>query len=95
MRVKAGKEQAARDAFIAVVNGSQAEPGCVAYSFTSDVADPALTHVLEMWEDEAALHAHFGREPFQTFMAVSGDLIDPVGAAAYQGDLAPYALALG
>lgn len=35
------------------------EPGCLAYVFTSDPCEDRRVHVYELWEDEAALSAHF------------------------------------
>ncbi len=95
LRVKPGKEEEARAAFVDTMAGSQAEPGCAAYTFTADVADPGLIHVLEIWDSEAALQAHFTGEPFRNFLAVSGELIEPVSAAGWQGNLEPYELAFG
>ncbi len=34
------------------------EDGCVTYTFTQDLDDPALFHVFEYWESAAALAAH-------------------------------------
>ena len=43
----------------AMLAGSRAEDGCVAYSYAVDVQDPGLVRVFEVWRDEAALEAHF------------------------------------
>lgn len=92
MRIKSGQSGPARAAFAETMAGSRQEPGCVEYSFTQDLADPDLIHVVELWESEAALGAHFQAPAFTTFMARAGELIDPVGMSALSGDLEPYAL---
>jgi quinol monooxygenase YgiN len=38
---------------------SQAETGCLAYSYAEDLTDPGLIHVIECWVDDAALSTHF------------------------------------
>ena len=90
MRIKAGQESAARAAFAEVMDGSRAEPGCVEYSFTQDIRDAALIHVVEIWNSEAELMAHFQAPAFNTFMGCAGELVDPVGVDALAGDLQPY-----
>jgi quinol monooxygenase YgiN len=42
----------------AVLGASQAEDGCLVYSFAEDVQDPGLIRVFEAWRDRAALDAH-------------------------------------
>jgi quinol monooxygenase YgiN len=48
--------------------------------------------VLEIWEDEPSLFAHFGGDAFKGFMAKAGDVVDPMGFHALKGDLDAYAL---
>ena len=43
----------------AVIAATLAEPGCHAYSYAEDVADPGLFRVTEMWDSREALSAHF------------------------------------
>ncbi len=40
------------------IEAALAQPGCVAYAWTSDPHDPARVHVFEEWSDSAALAAH-------------------------------------
>ena len=49
----------ARPLMRAVIAATLAEPGCRAYSYAEDVAEPGLIHVFEVWRDQAALEAHF------------------------------------
>ena len=66
------------DAAKAVMTGSRAEPGCRAYQFTTDLADPSRFAVFEEWESAEALNAHYGTAHFGTFTAVIAELIDTV-----------------
>lgn len=50
---------AARPLMRAVLAATLAEPGCRAYSYAEDVAEPGLFRVTELWETRAALSAHF------------------------------------
>ena len=49
----------ARPLMRAVVAATLAESGCRAYSYAEDVAEPGLFRVTELWDDRAALSAHF------------------------------------
>jgi quinol monooxygenase YgiN len=43
----------------AVIGATLAEPGCRAYSYAEDVAEPGLFRVNELWDSREALAAHF------------------------------------
>ncbi len=43
----------------AVIEATLAEPGCRAYSYAEDVAEPGLFRVMEQWDSREALSAHF------------------------------------
>jgi quinol monooxygenase YgiN len=49
----------ARPLMRAVIAATLAEPGCRAYSYAEDVAEPGLFRVMEQWDSRAALAAHF------------------------------------
>ncbi|MGB5758683.1 MAG: putative quinol monooxygenase [Acidimicrobiales bacterium] len=57
-----------------MVAATRAEPGCRAYSFSPDVDDPGLVHLYELWEDQAALDAHFVSEHMATWRQASAGL---------------------
>ena len=42
-----------------VIAATLLEPGCNAYSYAADVAEPGLFRVMELWDDRAALETHF------------------------------------
>jgi quinol monooxygenase YgiN len=43
----------------AVIAATLAEPGCRAYAYAEDVAEPGLFRVTELWDSREALSAHF------------------------------------
>ena len=43
----------------AMMAGSRAEAGCIAYGYAQDLQTPGLMHVFEEWADQAAIDAHF------------------------------------
>ena len=49
----------ARSLMRAVIEATLAEPGCRAYSYAEDVAEPGLFRVMEQWDSREALSAHF------------------------------------
>ena len=49
----------ARPLMRAVIEATLAEPGCRAYSYAEDVAEPGRFRVTELWDNRAALSAHF------------------------------------
>ena len=73
-QVGEGALEAARPAIAAMVAASNAEEGCIAYSFTQDVLQPGTLHIVEKWQDEAALAAHFATPHMAAFRAAVGGL---------------------
>ena len=59
VRVPPGNLAAAKPHMAAMVAGSRAEAGCIAYGYAEDVLEPGLIHVFEEWRDQAAIDAHF------------------------------------
>lgn len=49
------------------------EPGCLAYCFAADPCDPQRVQVYELWEDQAALAAHFEHPNYHGMLAKLGD----------------------
>ena len=60
------REEATRAA-LAMACATQGEPGCVAYRFSADLADPNTFLVFEEWESEDALARHFQSEHMRVF----------------------------
>ena len=57
----------ARPLMRAVIEATLAEPGCRAYSYAEDVAEPGLVRVMELWDSRDALSAHFGAPHMQAW----------------------------
>ena len=53
-----------------VIAASLAEPGCRAYSYAEDVAEPGLFRVHEEWDSLEALKAHFATSHMGEWQAV-------------------------
>ncbi|MEP3050011.1 MAG: putative quinol monooxygenase [Erythrobacter sp.] len=64
-----GAVDGARSAIDTMVAASRAEAGCIDYSFTTDILDPGTMHIVEKWQDEAALVAHFQTPHMAEFQA--------------------------
>ncbi len=46
-------------AAIEMMKATRAEPGCIDYALTWDLVEEGVIRVIEQWEDQAALDAHF------------------------------------
>jgi quinol monooxygenase YgiN len=68
-QVGADAMAAATAAIADMVAASNAEDGCIAYAFTQDVLQPGTIHIVEKWQDEAALAAHFATPHMAAFGA--------------------------
>lgn len=66
---KLAPESQAKCVEIAAVmaKASQAEDGCHAYSFYTDVEDENTLRIFEIWESDEALAAHFKSAHMRTF----------------------------
>jgi len=59
-------------------------PGCLAYHYAVDLADPDLLHVVETWQDEAAIDTHMA--DMTTLMeALAGARMLSLTVKAYDG----------
>jgi len=65
---------AAKAAIADMVAASNAESGCIAYAFTQDVLQPTILHIVEKWQDEAALAEHFATPHMAAFGAAIAGL---------------------
>ena len=64
-----------------LVEKSQGEPGCVAYTLNRSLSDPRVHTMLEVWKDQAAIDAHNASEHFTRIVPQLGALVevaDPV-----------------
>jgi len=73
-QVGEGAMEPAMAAIADMVAASNAEEGCIAYAFTQDVLQPQVLHIVEKWQDEAALAAHFATPHMAAFGAAIAGL---------------------
>jgi quinol monooxygenase YgiN len=86
-KVGAGALDAARAAIAEMVAASNAEAGCIAYAFTQDLGDPSILHIVEKWQDDAALKAHFATPHMAAFgAAIAGLDVQIIEARKFQTD---------
>jgi quinol monooxygenase YgiN len=57
-RARNGMTAEMKTAMEAVLTASQAEDGCIVYTYAVDVQDPTIIRVFEIWRDAEALAAH-------------------------------------
>lgn len=69
-----GAMEPAMAAIAEMVAASNAEEGCIAYAFTQDLLQPGVIHIVEKWQDEAALAAHFATPHMAAFGAAIAGL---------------------
>ncbi len=78
---------AARAAIADMVAASNAEDGCIAYAFTEDMLQPGVIHIVEKWQDEAALAAHFATPHMAAFgAAIAGLDFEVIEAVKFHAD---------
>ena len=67
-----------RDAVLAavapMVAATRAEAGCQAYAFSPDPDDRGLIRLFELWDDQAALDAHFASDHMAAWQSRSAEL---------------------
>lgn len=59
----------------AVASSTRAEEGCLFYAATMEKTRPGNMLVVERWQDQEALTAHFGRQETVTFLKKWGGRI--------------------
>lgn len=86
-KLGAGSLAAARAAIADMVAASKAEDGCIAYAFTEDMLQPGVIHIVEKWQDEAALAAHFATPHMAAFgAAIAGLDFEVIEAVKFHAD---------
>ncbi len=77
-----------RQAAVTMMRATKAaEPGCLEYAFSVDLAEPDLLRLVERWRDEAALTAHFATPHMAAFgPAIAEAKITAMLVKSYAGD---------
>jgi quinol monooxygenase YgiN len=74
-RAKPGKEQALRDALLAVRGPTLKEKGCINYDLHVSPDDPGLLVFHENWDCKDDLDAHLASAHIDAFRAIAPDLL--------------------
>ena len=61
--------QAAADLMLAMMNATIKEQGCQHYAYSRDLSNPNRFQLSELWQDDAALQAHFHTDHMATYRA--------------------------
>ena len=68
------KKDEATAAAVEMMHETRAEAGNIEYAFTWDLVEDGVLRVIEQWEDQAALDAHFKAPHMATFTGKMGGL---------------------
>ena len=68
------KKEEATAAAIEMMTATRAEAGNIEYAFTWDLIEEGVLRVIEQWEDQAALDAHFQAPHMGAFTGKMGGL---------------------
>lgn len=68
------RKKEAEAAALEIMRETRKEAGNIAYTFSNDLEDPAIVHLHEQWESQAALEAHFETPHMATFQKAMGGL---------------------
>ena len=74
LKLAAGEFDKVADEARALVAATNAEDGCIHYSFARDIGDPDLIHIAERWRDADALGAHGKSAHMRTFNQAMGSV---------------------
>ncbi len=72
VRVGEGAVEALREAIAAMETESRKEPGCQRYAFSTDISDPTLVRITELWDSADDLQKHFTMPHMAVFGAAMG-----------------------
>ena len=69
VRLAPGEAEKFVAAALRMAEQTRREPGCLEYAFALDLADPNVMRVIERWQDDGALSAHFATPHMAAFNA--------------------------
>jgi len=75
LKAKPGQHEALRDALLALVGPTRAEPGNLDYVLFEARDEPGLFYMREAFESQAALDAHVATAHFQNFAVRLDELL--------------------
>ena len=74
IRIATGKRDDAARLLEPLIHATRSEPGCISYSFASDLLDAHVLRIFEVFRDEAALAAHRASPPMAAWRAAAPSL---------------------
>jgi quinol monooxygenase YgiN len=87
LEVKPEDLEAAVAASLVHVHRSRNEPGCISHSINQDAENPNQLLFLELWQDKAALAAHFAVPEARDFSRqIAGMAVARTELALYEGE---------
>lgn len=90
LAAKPGEEAGLLHLFRRTAHASQSEAGCITYRFTRDLDDDKF-HLLEQWEDDAAIRAHLNGPAFKAFVSDLPAVGSIISSRWQSGTFHPYA----
>lgn len=72
VRVGEGAVDALKDAIATMETESRKEEGCHRYAFSTDISDPTMVRITELWESADHLRQHFTVPHMADFAAAMG-----------------------
>jgi quinol monooxygenase YgiN len=75
VQAQSGAESAIRDALIALVRATRAEPGCLSYTLHEDPTRQGQFYFYEVYRDQAALDHHMQSPHLAAAFAAVGHLV--------------------
>ncbi|MCY1451767.1 Antibiotic biosynthesis monooxygenase [compost metagenome] len=75
LKAATGKQQVLKEALVALIEPTRAEPGNLDYVLFERRDEPGTFYMREAFKDQAALDAHFAMPYFQNFAAASAALL--------------------
>jgi len=89
VRIRPDARERAVAVALEMAAATRREPGCLAYRFSADLADPTLFYVHEEWESADALAAHFRTPHMAAFhAALPGLLAGPAAIGRFDVSVA-------
>lgn len=73
---KPSKRDEIEAALIKAAVASRSEAGCTGYAFHRDLENPDRYVSVELWQDQAALDAHFGTPHVAELLGQAAELLD-------------------
>lgn len=70
VRLAPGALERARPHMERMIAASRAEAGCQVYSYATDVQDPTILRIFEVWDSQTHLDAHFQTDHIKAWRVV-------------------------